>query len=99
MSDHKLCNLSEIEDGNSAAFTVDFHGKLNMVFAVRNGERVAVYLNSCPHTGAPLDLNAGKFLNLEKKKLFVPLMVRYSRLKTGTAFPDPADLLLWRRCQ
>ena len=69
MSDNKLCNLSDIEDGNSAAFTAEFDGKTNMVLAVRNGEQVSVYLNSCPHTGGPLDIRPGNFLSKDKKHL------------------------------
>ena len=89
MSDHKLCNLSDIEAGNSAAFTVDFHGKSNMVFAVRNGEKVIVYLNSCPHTGAPLDLNAGKFLNLEKKYIICSTHGALFKIEDGYCISGP----------
>jgi len=66
---NKLCNLSDIEDGNSAAFTVILDGKSKMVLAVRRDNEVFVYLNSCPHTGAPLDIHAGKFLDKEKKHI------------------------------
>ena len=91
MSDNKLCNLSEIEDGNSAAFTIDIHGKSNMVFAVRNGERVTVYLNSCPHTGAPLDLNAGKFLNLEKKYIICSTHGALFKIEDGYCISGPCQ--------
>ena len=69
MTANKLCNLSDIEDGNSAAFTVILDGKSKMVLAVRRDNEVFVYLNSCPHTGAPLDIHAGKFLDKEKKHI------------------------------
>ena len=69
MTKLKLCNLSDIEDGNSAAFNVDFNGKSKMVLAVRKDKEVFVYINSCPHTGSPLDIHAGKFLSKEKKHI------------------------------
>ena len=69
MRGKKLCNISDIEDGNSAAFKLEVDGKLTMVLAVRKNNRVFVYLNSCPHTGAPLDTVSGKFLNKEKKQI------------------------------
>ena len=69
MTVNKLCNLSDIEDGNSAAFTANFDGKPKSVIAVRRDNEVFVYFNSCPHTGAPLDIHAGKFLDKEKKHI------------------------------
>ena len=89
MSDHKLCNLRDIEDDNSAAFTAEFDGKSNMVLAVRNGERVNVYLNSCPHTGAPLDLNAGKFLNLGKKYIICSTHGALFKIEDGYCISGP----------
>ena len=69
MKDKKLCNISDIDDGDSAAFTIDVGGKPKMVLAVRKDDNVFVYLNSCPHTGGPLDIRAGKFLTKEKKHI------------------------------
>jgi len=46
--------------------TVTFGGQPRDVFVVRRGERVFGYLNSCPHTGGPLDWVPGQFLNLDK---------------------------------
>ena len=89
MSDNKLCNLSDIEDGNRAAFTAEFDGKTNMVLAVRNGERVTVYLNSCPHTGAPLDLNEGKFLSGERKHIICSTHGALFKIEDGYCISGP----------
>ena len=89
MSANKLCHLSDIEDGNSAAFTADFDGKSNMVLAVRNGERVTVYLNSCPHTGAPLDLKTGQFLNLEKNYIICSTHGALFKIEDGYCISGP----------
>ena len=89
LSDNKLCNLSDIEDGNSAAFTAEFDGKTNMVLAVRNGERVTVYLNSCPHTGAPLDLNEGKFLSRERKYIICSTHGALFKIEDGYCISGP----------
>ena len=69
MSINKLCELNDIEDGGSAGFTAKVNGTAQMVLAVRKGNQVFVYINSCPHIGTPLDFHAGKFLNQEKKHI------------------------------
>ena len=61
-----LCRLDEIEDGGSQRFTTEIDGTPTLLLAVRKGDRVFVYVNSCPHVGAPLDFIAGKFLNAER---------------------------------
>jgi len=91
LSDNKLCNLSDIEDGSSAAFTVHIDGKTNMVLAVRNGERAVVYLNSCPHTGAPLDLNEGKFLTRERKHIICSTHGALFRIEDGYCISGPCQ--------
>tara|TARA_B100000513_G_scaffold163883_1_gene80341 strand:+ start:148 stop:471 length:324 start_codon:yes stop_codon:yes gene_type:complete len=58
MTEHDLCNLDDIADGGSAGFTVAG----THVLAVRRGERVYTYVNSCPHVGTPLDMWPGRFL-------------------------------------
>ena len=66
MSDTKLCDLTDIADGHSAGFTV--HGPYGQmdVIAVRKGDTVHAYINSCPHIGAPLEIQPGQFLNVDK---------------------------------
>ncbi|MDP6786659.1 MAG: Rieske 2Fe-2S domain-containing protein [Rhodospirillales bacterium] len=61
----KLCRLDDIADGGSERFVAQVNGQARGVMAIRQGARVFVYVNDCPHTGAPLDFTPGKFLNLE----------------------------------
>jgi len=61
-----LCSIDEIEDGNSAGFTIKNGGKDFRVLAVRRDNHVHVYANKCPHIGVPLDMLEGKFLNMDK---------------------------------
>jgi nitrite reductase/ring-hydroxylating ferredoxin subunit len=62
-----LCRLDDIADGESNGFimTRPEGGRVG-VLAVRRGGKVFAYVNSCPHTGAPLDFQEGKFLNPDK---------------------------------
>ena len=69
MSGRVLCQLEDIEDGGSAGFTADLDGETRMLLAVRKGDNVFVYVNSCPHIGVPLDFYAGKFLSRDRKHI------------------------------
>lgn len=62
-----LCRLDDITDGDSNGFVATrANGERIGVLAVRRGGRVFAYVNSCPHTGAPLDFQPGQFLSLDK---------------------------------
>lgn len=62
-----LCRLADIADGASAGFVATRPDGVRVaVLAVRQGDRVYAYVNSCPHTLAPLDFHPGRFLNLDK---------------------------------
>ncbi len=55
-----LCPLDSIPDPGAREFRVDGA----RVFVVRQGGQVFGYVNSCPHVGAPLNLEDDKFLDL-----------------------------------
>jgi nitrite reductase/ring-hydroxylating ferredoxin subunit len=57
-----LCRLDEIADGGSAAYEPMIGGRPRRLLAVRQGRRVFVYENRCPHLGWPLDIVPGRFL-------------------------------------
>ncbi|MBL6959324.1 MAG: Rieske 2Fe-2S domain-containing protein [Rhodospirillales bacterium] len=69
MSDQKICSVTEIEDNNAINVIAVVDGKQRNVMAAKWDGTVYVYLNSCPHTGAPLDFIPGKFLSMDKKHL------------------------------
>ena len=63
MSETALCALDDIPDGGSSGFVTELGARRVAVFAVRQGDTVFVYENSCPHIGSPLDSMARGFLN------------------------------------
>ena len=60
-----LCDLAELPDGGSRGFSVSTEKGFLDIFLVHRNARLSAYLNSCPHTGAPLDWVPDQFLNLE----------------------------------
>lgn len=58
-----LARLDELSEVASRGFTVDNAGEPMEGFLVRRGEAVYAYINSCPHTGAPLDWMPDQFLD------------------------------------
>lgn len=56
-----LCRLDELADGATRGFP-PAPGGFTGLFALRRGERVQVWVNSCPHLGVPLDWAPDQFL-------------------------------------
>ena len=57
-----LCRLEDIPDGGARGFPAPQGGFIGLM-AIRQGERVFVYVNSCPHIGTPLDWTPDRFLS------------------------------------
>ena len=63
-----LCRVEDIADGGAKGFAPAPGGFSGLV-AYRQGETVAVYVNSCPHIGTPLDWMPGQFMSRDGKYL------------------------------
>jgi nitrite reductase/ring-hydroxylating ferredoxin subunit len=59
-----LCPLESIPDPGAKEFRAMVDGEARRVFVVRRRGEVFGYVNSCPHVGAPLNLEDDKFLDL-----------------------------------
>lgn len=85
-----LCRLAEIPDGGSAGFAVTWpSGERQGVLAVRRGERVFAYVNSCPHVGSPLDFEPGQFLNFERTHILCSTHGAIFRIEDGRCVRGP----------
>jgi len=60
-----LCALEEIPDGQAKGFTLDGGDESLDIFVWRNGRRAFGYVNSCPHTGGPLDWTPDRFMSAD----------------------------------
>ena len=89
MSDRRLCALGDIEDGGSAAFTIDVKDRSLELMAIRRDREVFVYVNSCPHWGSPLDLYPGRFLNRERTLIQCSTHGAQFRIEDGYCLKGP----------
>ena len=64
----ELCRLDAIPDGEARGFEAA-PGGFTGLFAIRRGDIVHVYVNSCPHIGVPLDWAPNRFLSTDRKRI------------------------------
>jgi nitrite reductase/ring-hydroxylating ferredoxin subunit len=86
---HALCHLDAIADPGAKGFTVTKDGGRLRVFVVRRGGRVFGYVNSCPHVGAPLNLEDDKFLDLFQTSILCANHFALFEMETGHCVRGP----------
>lgn len=87
--DSFLIDIDDIDDGDSAGVIGDVNGLPTSLIAVRKGLMVYLYLNTCPHIGAPLDFEPGRFLNLERDLIQCSLHGALFVIETGACVEGP----------
>ena len=85
MAEHMLCRLDEIDDGGSAGFEID----RTLILAVRRGDAVHAYVNSCPHVGTPLDMWPGRFLTKDGKYILCATHGALFEIEDGKCVAGP----------
>lgn len=62
-----LCELREIADPGSRGFVLERRGgdEAYRLFVVHKAGQVTAFRNRCPHTGAPLEWQPDRFLDLD----------------------------------
>ena len=85
----KICNLGDIKDNNSIGLSTKINGALKKLIVVRSGKNTFVYLNSCPHTGAPLDLRPGQFFSHNKDNIICSTHGALFQIRTGLCIFGP----------
>lgn len=84
-----ICRLDELDDPDSRGMAVTHDGQPYDIFIVRQGERVFGYLNSCPHTGGPLDWVPDRFLNPDKDHIQCATHAALFQLHNGECVAGP----------
>lgn len=63
---HALCDAAQIADPGSRGFVLDSGDAPPLrLFVVNKGGELHAYVNSCPHTGAPLEWMPDQFLDFD----------------------------------
>lgn len=83
-----LCQLDDIADGKSRGFAGP-DGSFIGLFAVRQGESVHVFVNSCPHVGVPLDMLPDRFLDGAGRMIVCAVHGAYFRMTDGFCVSGP----------
>lgn len=84
----ELCRLEDISAGESKGFGPTQEGFAG-VFAVRHGEAVVVYVNSCPHIGASLDWTPDRFLTRDGSRIICSVHGAEFDIVTGICTVGP----------
>ena len=84
-----VCGLDELADPGSRGLSITYAGQFVDVFVVREGMRVYGYINSCPHTGGPLDWMPDHFLSLDKQYIQCATHAALFRLQDGVCVAGP----------
>jgi nitrite reductase/ring-hydroxylating ferredoxin subunit len=84
-----LCRLDDLQDPGSRGVVLRQGERLLAVFVVRRGLAVYAYINSCPHTGSPLDWNEHEFLSLDKRYIQCAMHAALFRLEDGMCVAGP----------
>lgn len=83
-----LCRLEEIPDGDSRGFP-GVPGSFIGLLAVRRGEDVHVYVNSCPHVGVALDIVPDRFLDHRRERIVCAVHGALFRIEDGFCLSGP----------
>lgn len=89
MTSIPLCDLDDIEDGQSAGFAVQTDGGRVGIMAIRQAEAVYTYVNSCPHIGTPLDFKPGQFLDMAREYILCSTHGALFRISDGDCISGP----------
>lgn len=83
-----LCRVEDIPEGESRGFP-PAPGGFTGLFAVRQGDRVRVYVNSCPHIGLPLEPAPHRFLDAKKQHIVCSAHGARFKIQDGECFSGP----------
>jgi nitrite reductase/ring-hydroxylating ferredoxin subunit len=84
----ELCAVADIPDGGAKGFPPS-PGGFTGLFAVRQGDEVRVYTNSCPHIGTPLDWAPDRFLSHDKTRIICAMHGAEFRIEDGVCISGP----------
>lgn len=85
----RLCALDDVPEDGTNGFLIETEKGRFGTMVIRQGERFYVYVNSCPHIGAPLDFKAGQFLNVERTHIICTTHGALFQIEDGYCISGP----------
>ena len=86
-----LCRLDELADPGSKGSLADLGDTVHEILVVRRDNCVYGYINSCPHTGGPLDWMPDQFLSIDKRHIQCATHAALFRLDDGMCVAGPCS--------
>lgn len=83
--------MEDIEDGSAKELSYRSGSDIYDLFIQRQGNEVFAYLNSCPHTGVPLNMEAGKFMEKSGRYLMCHTHGALFQLSDGLCVAGPCN--------
>lgn len=83
-----LCRVEDVPDGGAKGFPAAPGGFIGLM-AVRQGDTVFVYVNSCPHIGTPLDWTPDRFLSRDGQRIICATHGAAFLIPTGECVGGP----------
>lgn len=85
-----LCRVADISDGGAKGFS-PAPGGFTGLMAIRRGDGVFVYVNSCPHLGTPLDWTPNRFLPADGRRIVCVTQGAEFAIADGVCIRGPAQ--------
>lgn len=83
-----LCRLDDMQDGTSRGFG-PAPGGFTGLFAIRRGDHVFAYVNTCPHVGVSLDWAPDQFLTRDGAQIVCSTHGALFDIETGRCTDGP----------
>lgn len=83
-----LCRLEEIADGAARGFDPQGSGQ-DTLFAVRRGQRLYLYRDSCPHASSPMAWRKDEYLNRRRDRILCFAHGAQFEVETGRCLLGP----------
>lgn len=91
MKEFRVCQVDELTDPGSLELTSPCEGMEANIFLVRMAGHIHAYVNSCPHTGVPLNWLPDQFLDYSGALIQCALH--------GAQFRPGDGYCIWGPCQ
>lgn len=85
-----LCRIEDIPDSGAKGFP-PAPGGFTGLFAIRQGQEIRVYVNSCPHIGIALDWAPDRFLSVDGQFIVCSTHGAEFRLTDGYCVRGPCQ--------